>query len=1317
MSEKENRPQPRSLHLQTIESLFADLIGGIGISVEDGAPEFRLDSSDSRSVLNWYRINRSKWAGNVMALDVEAMVSAMLSTPPPLPVPELTAPKAGRRLSLAKVVAHRFAGVHAYGTPDAPPPDFVFEPREPITLFEGWNGAGKTSILNAIIWCMTGEILRPQREPERGQQEFDGQFVQTIDGVDQTTSHALTPVTPLPNPAAYVPPANKPVPVDTWVELTFKDQDGNILPPVRRTQMRTANLKISENMSGLESLGVDPIALRIGSIMPALLQFLRVGATSDLGLAAAKLTGLADIASLAKHAATARTKLKGELKKRREGELAEADAHFLEARSDLQKQIDEYPQMAPPDVLPVPSATRELERSLETLQQHFEGLKGSALSAAKTILGTGFDPTAKAARDNLEASIGPAQGQLKLISQLPNARRLRALSEIAENDWQHVDDLIAQLRTEAMALAELAKTPELERRKQLYARVAGWMAETKGHDPSSCAVCSRSLEGVVDPVTRREVTTHLEEVTEAERQLLAFTQRNWAATWASKLIAKCPTALRTEISSDLPAHPRDLVHGALVDDLFGTPAFEGVLAHLKNGAGLLCDRELARLPTFIEPIIEPLPVELNSISGPLVLSIRRLVRARAFVQWRATHLAELGAAHKAILQGSGQNDEDITDLTPVGRKLDALASIVKGATPLNSALSLCQRLIAHLKIRRSKEDLLGRYDRAVHALERIVELGSLAERQVDGLRKRLHVGAAHWRDRCYQNAYPMAGHALRDTAMDVKGVLDIQVGFEKATAPAQHISNVSALRASLMGFFLAFWEHVLETRGGIALLIFDDPQELLDHDNKTKLASLLPELAKKGGQILVATYDRHFARELVAAARQFSAIEHRSVHPVNPTRSRLETAAATEELERKHSAYEADKDSAVLAQDYANEVRIFLEARLGDLFDDPAYPAYSAASKAPTLWDFIVRLQGLVNKPPNALFRGKAVREFSSCKALTSGAQCRIVLNTAHHKKASLSAGDVYAVAGELQLLRKLAEKMHSEFRLWRWHEPLETEKAPGNIVQFTPTNAPGFKVLIQPDLAAFAGSMPNVTQDVASDVLDETWFANKALFLIRTNNLGFSVPAGCIAIAESDPYNGKDHNLVIARQKGHLLARRLLRSASGHELMLAAEAPDPRQSTQTLMFSAGGVAVHRIVGMLAEQPAPPHGKGEAMELPTASSLSDIKSAYRVREESAIPLALPGQVVLGGDFITRDRLVASEGVLVALVLSDGSSAFKRVGKSVPGTDGRLWQFESVGGLGASLVVTLEDPDEPDTRKREVAIFVCARRIVGVLYDV
>jgi hypothetical protein len=1303
----------RPLHLQTIDSLFAELIGGASVSVGENDAEFRLDNVDSRAILNWYGLNRAKWAGDVRAADVEAMVSAVLTTPPPLPIPAIITPKAGRRLRLAKVVAHRFAGVHAYGTADTPPPDFVFEPREAITLFDGWNGAGKTSLLNTVIWCLTGEMLRPQRQPESGREEFSGIFVRSIDGNDEATSHALTPVTPLPNPAYYMPPVGKPVPVDSWVEITFVDQDDNVLPLVRRTQLRIKN-KITETESGFDTLGVDPIALRIGAIMPALLQFLKVGAPSDLGLAAAKLTGLADISNLAKHASRARDKLRGEYRKEREKEIEGADAHFLQARGDLRKRIDEYSKMAPPELLPVPSVARDLERRLVALEDHFNALKADALAAAQTILGTSFDPGDKDARDNLEASIGPAQGQLKSMGQLPNVRRSRALAELSNGDWQSVDELIAQMRGEATDLAELAATPELGRRKQLYARVASWMADSKGHDPSTCGICNRSLKGVLDPVTQRAVSEHLAEVSEADQRLLSLTQQSWVSGWIGIFAAKCPEALNAELGRDLPDHPRDLIYAALVNDLFETESFMGTLAPLKAGVLLVCDQELAKLPAFVEPAVDPLPTSLDTVSVPLVLSIKRLARARAFAQWGKAHAANVGYVTKAILKGSVGDVGNITELTPVSRKLDALASIVKGVSPINAALELCRRMAARLKERRAKEDRLELYDRAVTALGQVIELGALAEKQVEGLRKVLHSRTSYWRDQCYHNSYHMAGHALRDTAMDVRGVLDIRVGFENATAPAQHISNASALRASLMGFFLAFWEYVLAERGGIALLIFDDPQELLDHDNKEKLARLLPELVKRGGQLLVATYDRHFARAAVAAGRQYAAIEHRSVHPVNPYRDTLKTAPAVEGLNRKRDAHLQDADDASLAQDYANEVRDFLEARLTDLFDDPTYPAYAAASKAPSLADHLNHLRSLVKSPPNALFKGKAVKDFCDCKAFAQGAEPRRVLNTAHHNKSSLSAGDVAAVASDLDVVCKLTERMHIEFRHWRWHEPLLEAVAPSNVVQFKPVAAPAFKVLIQPDLAAFAGtSAHGGSQDVASEVFDEAWFNDKTLFLVRTKNLGFSVPDGCIAIAESNACEGKDHDLVIVRQRGHLLARRLFRHPHGDELTLAAEAPDPRESKPSLQFNTGDVALFRIVGMLMEQPAPPPGKGEAMELSFAASLLHVKTAYRVRDESGIPLALPGQVVLGGDIVMKDQLVTMEGTLIALGLDDGSSVFKRIGDPVPGTGGRLWQFESVGGLGKSMVISLVESDEKSTVPR----FVCARRVIGVLYTV
>lgn len=1301
----------RPLHLQTIESLFAELIGGGAVQVDD-KETFSLSTDDSRAILNWYRLNEGKWAGNVAAKDVEAIVDSQTTAIPTLPVPAPGAPGSQRRLRLVRLEAHRFAGIHAYGTYDTPPPNFVFEPRAPITLLEGWNGAGKTSLLNAAVWCLTGQILRPQRPPEPCENEFEGHFARHNGADMEVTTHGLTAITPLPDPDIYMPPAGKGVPLDSWVELTFVDENGIKLPPVRRTQVRNSRNKVTESVSGLDSLGVEPIALKTGTTMPALLPFLRIGAASELGLAAAKLTGLADVSSLARHAAKARDKLKGELRKDREREIDDIDSRFMQAQADLQAQVDHYPSMAPKGPLPTPSAAKDLEKTLQDLEQHFTDLKAQALQAARTTLGMGFDPADKASRDNLEASIGPAQGQLKALGQLTSARRLKSLAEIKQEEWLGVDSLLAHLRSEAETLAELAATPELGRRKQLYARVAEWIAEGGGHNYSNCDVCNRSLEGITDPVTQRAVSEHLAEVDAKEKVLLVQSRQKWATGWVNRLAAECPNALKAELKVDLPDGPAVLMRTALVEELFETEAFRGALSPLKAGVQMLFDKESVALAAFTEPAVEELPGAVAASTTTLMATIKSIGRARAFANWRNDNTAAIASFMQAILRGPDAADAKVTEMTPVGRKLAVLDSIIKGVAPLNAALDYCGRMAAQLKLRRAKEMRLTMYDRAVPALAAVIQLGELAEAQVASLRTKLHARAVYWRDRCYGNAFALAGRELRDTAMDIKGVLDIRVGSEKATAPAQHVSNASALRASVMGFFLAFWEHVLKQYGGLALLIMDDPQDLLDDDNRVKLARLLPDLVSEGAQIIVTTYDRFFAQEVAAVGRRHAMVEHRSVHPVNVNNTILWTAVATEELDRRRDAYKRDKDNAVLAQDYAGEVRVFLEARLADMFDDPAYPAYAYPPAAPTLSDYIGRLRGLENAAPNALFRGKAVRDLCGCPFLAVGSDVMQVLNTPHHKKASLSAGAVYAVRKELDHVRRLAEKVHMEFRLFRWREPLEEGAQASNVVPFKPLTIPSFQTPIHPDLAAFTGhSVPDASQDTASDLLTEGWFANKSLFYIRVDNLGFALPTGCIAIVESAAYEGRDHNMVIARLPGNTLARRLFRAAKGDQLSLAAESPDPRGSRPTLVVDANAVAVHRIVGMLTERPASPIGKGEATELPGAASLSHIRTAYRVREDSGVPLALPGQIVLGGEQVLPNELARFEGSLVALTLTNGAGLFKRVGSAVPGTAGRLWQFESIGGLGSSLVVSLSEEDAKDG----VPILASARRIVGVLY--
>jgi hypothetical protein len=237
----------RSLHLHTLDSLIVDLVSGR--AVQTGARErFVLPDERTRSALEWYRKKGpAGWTANISAQHGEDLVDTILQKPPELPAPSARPANANsRRLRLKKLEAHRFAGLHKFGTPGAAPENYVHEFTSPLTLFEGRNGSGKTSLLNTIIWALTGEMLRPQREPEAAE-DFECR-VSPADGGDEHTAHRLSSLTPMPNVEQYRPDQAW-VPADAWVELTFIDEAGAELPVIRRSQSRSPQGKLKARPS------------------------------------------------------------------------------------------------------------------------------------------------------------------------------------------------------------------------------------------------------------------------------------------------------------------------------------------------------------------------------------------------------------------------------------------------------------------------------------------------------------------------------------------------------------------------------------------------------------------------------------------------------------------------------------------------------------------------------------------------------------------------------------------------------------------------------------------------------------------------------------------------------------------------------------------------------------------------------------------------------------------------------------------------------------------------------------------------------------
>lgn len=553
-----------------------------------------------------------------------------------------------------------------------------------------------------------------------------------------------------------------------------------------------------------------------------------------------------------------------------------------------------------------------------------------------------------------------------------------------------------------------------------------------------------------------------------------------------------------------------------------------------------------------------MPPNIAEPACELLALMQRIDRAIAFASWRAENREQLKSFILAVRQGEdGAADAD----RAIGRRLARLLSIVESVAPLNNAATFVKRMEARRGDRERKRERIALCDRAATALELLVPLGTLAQAQVDDLRTKLEGRTDYWRRAIFMNATTYAPD-LTGTVMDAKGTLGLQVGRDGVHAPAQHISNASPLRGALLGFFLAFREHVLTQRGGLRTLILDDPQELLDNDNRERLARGLSQLAGDA-QLIVTSHDRKFARCLVAEHRE--KVEHLSVHPVNSVHPTVFVAPAQEEILRKHKAFLDSPDNHALAQDYASDMRVYIEGRLGDLFDNIAHPAYASPTKAPTLITLVDRLRALVNTAADEFFKHPLVKQFVDDGALAEGADARRVLNQSHHDKASIKYMDVKNLDDAFSRLRSLVDKLHEQFRLHRLREPLAPAVQDNvTVIALRQMAPPKINVPIFPDIAAFVRSSGSeASQETSCEMLDDGWFEGKSLYYIRGETLGFAIPSGSVAVVEAEPYPGRDQNLVIARDRHQIFARRLSRSPGSIGISLATLMPDLRQPSR----------------------------------------------------------------------------------------------------------------------------------------------------------
>ena len=1087
------------LYAQTLDTICDELVSGRSIPLDD-VNELKLNSIESRAIFNWYYKNRNKWAGQNRVEDIKKIVEHLKIQPPEIPVTQTKKPKKEvSRIHLKKIRAHRFAGIHKYGDENNCPEDFEYEFQKSLTLIQGDNGSGKTSLVNAIVWCLTGHIYRTQRLPEKIEDEIE---ITTEDTNQQAILKTCTAITPIPEAKILESLNDKKIFLDTWVELTFEDDSGTEVAKVKRAISRTTRGKLNIDVTGIDKLDLDPVALEVGTKMAGMIPYVQIEEASDLGKAIASLTGLRPLESLVKHALKTQDKLKGELKRERDGEIIALDSRFSDVYGQLKELINATPSLLVKIEDISNNANKNTNSILRKQKSVFENIEAKELERGKDILGKDFDPADPQTRNDLIDNAAKALGLIELdnLRRLPSLQRLGNLKKLTEKEIKEARDLIEKILNEASIIEELEKKPDHAARERLYANIGRWIRQNN-KSTDVCPICDNNLKDQNDKVTGKKISEHLKEHASEDKEYLSKVIKEWSKSWIDKLSSKLPSCLALEMKKELPSSPVDLISTAFIEELFASVVFKNSLLPLKKKNQDLCSDVLTQIDNFNEPHELSFTEYFAQKCEDLKLTLERLIKAVGFAEWRKNNDEGCQTAYKQII-GNASTEEENKDRIRQSLyfNLSSLDKLVKNTSPLRQSLLKNEELRNIITKRRKDERILRYYKKTVAAIDDLIKIKTLVELQVEAIIQKLSVDIKTWKDKFYSPAYTGVPK-ISDTNIDTKGSLIINAEIGGTKASSKHICNSSDLRATLLAVLVSFWKHLMDERGCLSLIIFDDLQEFFDKRNRRKIANSLKDIIGNKGKLLITTNDPAFSRQIVAS-NSMDSIERIEIHPIKTCRPHIELVEFRENINKKRAEYlkPENKDVHQPARDYINALRIYIENNLQDFFDEEC----PGMSPKPNLADLLNGLRRW-RKSSQQPFTSQAFKNLLDEPALRDDSKFVKLMHESHHGNANhIMYIDVEQNDSNCCKVLQLVEYAHEEYERWMRRDPISQvtvkPEMPGSSSKIK------FELPVYENLAAVTSDSNLSDINEKTDTLSADILGDYAVYVVNSDSLGFSV-------------------------------------------------------------------------------------------------------------------------------------------------------------------------------------------------------------------
>ena len=1318
----EEHPEPIRLENHSLDEIVQLVLAGIPV-YRAKAPSFCLDTADKRKVFAFYSRNRDLWRSTrtVQAKEVESILTALGGE---LPV------AGGKRSNVAaekpiwhleRVEIRRFGGLHRHLGPDGEDPDdLVFDFGKEVTLLSGFNGAGKTALLSAIIWCLTGKALRSQdmphevHEPMAVQWTTDGE--QTPDEADDRPQIAVPPIVPIPSADDLLKLADKPK-LDTRVQLTFTHKDTREVRSVSR-RLEIKGKKLSAPVEGLHELGLPALAIEAGTLMPGVAAHMRFDEKTDFAHAVSQLTGLKPLQELGQRTQRLVNRLR--TTERKEAERVR-DQHYDRFESQLQlfkEGWQERPDLGEPPVILLPGEIVEgkdpsdttaekpdCRSTLATARKRLQDMQSVMAGDMETILGRRFELTTRPEVDSLTGALNHAADCLKgsALRELPTVALLRDLGQVPDDHAASALSAVTNVRRRAQTLSKRLEDERTAARWRLYSRVAAWHKDNHPQeDLSNCPICGSDLDSVpADALLDISVKAALVQCRETDSDI-AKTAVEWERDESAAFLDALPTTIRRFADEVLPETLLAFCRKGYVDELLGQKAFLGTLQPLQKNANAVWDAATRDhpLPEAPQPAENDLPKtlsrgklqkRLSAIAHALLLRAHRNSAAHALHSILTTYVSSVKstAASAEPPTAEAASPDDSKERNPqqasLREQIEAVRRAVQNAMPI---VTLIRQIDALEAVRRewdAQAVRMGLLARAADAVEPYLAFPELVYERVSGLIETLDRDTARWLDRIYRAHY-RGGPRYGGFEPGENSRFALRAGIGEMRVPAHQVMNASLLKACVWAFLFALWEHVRKQSGILSCMLLDDPQTHFDPINSENLAAAVPMMPTHGIRPLIASNDLRFLAamqdKLPSSASDTPTWTAQRIDPVSSSKLTASLSPAIEEIREKRDRCREDENNVQKAQDFVKCVRVDIENRLWNLLATDPLVMHS-----PTLGDLLGQLRH-ARKAGERPFEEPPFEKLLSHRALRDADPFYMIINRAHHRPTEITPSDAADVHTAYESVHSILRSCTASYARFLGRLPstdrdlvLTDVPAPPNVVRLPEVRLPVLGKLAarsSSDILAIGDHQDSIHLDSLGSI---------ALYVVRGSTLGLLALPGQVVIVSLDR-EAADGDPVVALHRGKAFARRFHRDRKDpSRTLFAADFSGSENVPPAMLVPTATTRIMPVIGVLYDAQSIP-GPDEAAAVDSTEILSRKLAAAHIVEDSAYPVIRNNDIVLMEEIeeLSHTTVERLEGRIVALTARSGADSFgylKRLGQNLG--DG-LRIYENIGLNGQAVCV-------------------------------